>query len=456
MTKLAAAIAVLALLCPASAQSPVVETTPKNGLCLSAQGPIVIAKVDEDGKMVDGSMQEIVPKKDLDAANAKIDALTDDVKELQETIAKQISNHTANVQAMSDLQKTVKEQGITLANCTTKEQVNVLVRAALANSDDPYLKESDVAADIKDAQDYSDNLFLNKTDAKAEFASADTVDDLVELTNGIQKAVVGNAKNLDEALFKLKLTAELTAGGLKLCPKVEPSDSNVLTRHNAIENVPGATVDFQCKAGTGKPQLKPKGLTKVTCLVSGKWTKEAPTCGACPPETTTVDTSRNQWRMGGGASVGQDFRSGGTNALGTATSNLVAAPGPKEISFSFQWVVGYCGNDCSKRKGAELSLMLIDEKGTSEIVWGVKDLVSKPNGDHSYDACRNHGGWGQPDDPNDGCYSDHTPVTIGADKLSKFAQSKQLRFRWLLQARDVNVHMQYEQLNLKVTHDCLG
>ncbi|CAH1790204.1 unnamed protein product [Owenia fusiformis] len=80
-----------------------------------------------------------------------------------------------------------------------------------------------------------------------------------------------------------------------ICPNITEPENSVLTVGSLNNNLPGSTVEFSCDSG-----YHLNGYTRLTCLTTGSWDADVPTCNVnvCPnvtaPEFSTArDEDRN-------------------------------------------------------------------------------------------------------------------------------------------------------------------
>lgn len=399
------------------ATEPSISTTDENGLLLAAEGPILMGKIDVNGRV---ATQELVPKADLDAALAQI-TLQDERLSALEPLSGQVN----------DLSKALRKA----------ETVLETFGVRFNETDDSFTDAQSAAQEFQESVgDFIDDQLKVTLPSYVTKDSADT--------NYAPKATVqASFTQISERLQQLQDLVEKSSDEkLPRCPapdagdngKTESNHKNPGNNHPDVPFVPGIVVETTCGPGYGI-----KGATfgsdersyERVCYSDGTWASvadkrkftEDATCEKCEGKPySTVDVTKF-YRNTQGARWGRDFRSGNPGETSTWTVGPLDLAGFQGIKFEYEYVFGYSGNcgwtkggtfkDCSgvpDRDFPEMKVFVTNgEQGNEDA--RVQFYSSGHLRNYPYDNCNQNGGWGDSATKNDGCYSPAVVVDANRD-----------------------------------------
>jgi len=430
------AVSCLQVFTLAQVTQPAIETTEDNGLCLSAEGPIVLAKIDADGNK--GKLMELATKDDVTTMVEAVETKAENVREDVTGLRASVDTLTGPADTFGSLN-------------SVQDGTAKLVGDRFDSFSKTYLKKSDAA-----------DMYVTPTRFEAQFT------ELSKRLNDLQKIVDSSSK-------------------LPMCPKpTSPANGQVDHRyanaggdHPDVPYVPGVMIHYSCENGYGIKGAtygdKDERAFERICYSDGTWASvtdktkmvgDAECIKCSEPDAAKIDVSQyfgNEY-LTGSASWGRDFRSGNPGQTNTWTIGPLDISGLKKVKFNFEYVVGYMGT-CGYGKmvdaceSEEITKGCYPPKWTKEgdpawycgqnrippqvevFVANCEDTECDVSGKYtrkttiyktaplvgySYDRCGQNGGWGDSATKADGCYSPPVVVetSIGDSKWSMSEQSE--------------------------------
>lgn len=281
-------------------------------------------------------------------------------------------------------------------------------------------------------EDAANNTYLSITNAQTNYATLSQVSTL-------------SSQASTQAATVSRLVAAVSQGAaFPSCPAPQDPQNGRVSRH--VEIIPGTTVSYSCGPG-----WRLNGSATRLCLSNGSYLQPAPNCAPCPPSWVNIPCSMGDFRdyRGGATNFGRDIRSGnpGQSSSVRLPDVNIQTGGIVGIRFSYQYVVGYgrCGNSCNYQ-GPDMSVWLVDAANESAAV-RVWQTSSSLQG-YDYDTCGSNGGWGNDQNPNDGCYSPQSPVDLSLNNV--LPQSSRVYVQFRFQNNRRNLHLNDDGMNMQI------